>query len=150
MTYANEKIREIFYSMVNTTYNSTQDMIDKIQSLKGKKLKLHQNNSNYYKEVNYRRQNGNFQVEEDPVANKPEGIKKLYHEVLLWRAFLQTKPQVKSMNNKYYNLYYTAIKSRDDKEIVFVENENNENDFINYEDIIIPNHHVGIKTRGTI
>ena len=27
--------------------------------------------------------------------------------------FLQTKPQVKNMNNNYYYLYYTVIKTRD-------------------------------------
>ena len=38
--HANEKIREIYYSMVNTTYNSTDDMINKLQQLKGRtKLK---------------------------------------------------------------------------------------------------------------
>ena len=29
--------------------------------------------------------------------------------------FLQTKPQVKSMNINYYDLYYTVIKNRIDK-----------------------------------
>ena len=39
-------------NMVNTTYNSTEDMINKLQSLKGKtKLKLYKNISNYYKEM---------------------------------------------------------------------------------------------------
>ena len=33
---ANKKIREIWMNMVNITYNSTQDMIDKLQQLKGK------------------------------------------------------------------------------------------------------------------
>ena len=32
--------------------------------------------------------------------------------------FLQTKPQVKDMKIKYYDLFYTAIKTGDDKEIV--------------------------------
>ena len=38
--------------------------------------------------------------------------------------FLQTKPQVKKKNIKYYDLYYTVIKNRDDKEIVKNENQN--------------------------
>ena len=41
---------------------------------------------------------------------------------------LPIKPQVKDMNFKYYALYYTVIKNRDDKEIV----NNNENDYIFY------------------
>ena len=54
---------------------------------------------------------------------------------------LQTKPEVKNKNIKYYDLYYTVIKSRDEK--VNVENQN-ENDFNNFNDII-PNHYVGKK-----
>ena len=41
LNYANKKIREIYINMVNTNYNSIEDMIDKLQSLKGKtKLKF--------------------------------------------------------------------------------------------------------------
>ena len=38
--------------MVNTTYNSTEDMIIKLKELKGKtKLKFYKNISNYYTEM---------------------------------------------------------------------------------------------------
>ena len=50
--------------------------------------------------------------------------------------FLQTKPQVKNMNINYYDLYYTVIKNRDDKEIV---NDEHEIDYINFDDIVILN-----------
>ena len=44
LNYANKKIREIFINMVNTTYISTQEMIDKLQSLKGRsKIKFYKN-----------------------------------------------------------------------------------------------------------
>ena len=36
LPYANEKIRELSYSMANTTYNSSGIMINKLQKLKGK------------------------------------------------------------------------------------------------------------------
>ena len=36
LSYAKRKIREIWMNMVNTTYNSTEDMINKLQQLKGK------------------------------------------------------------------------------------------------------------------
>ena len=36
LNYANKKIREICLNMVNTTYNSTEDMINKLQSFKNK------------------------------------------------------------------------------------------------------------------
>ena len=48
--------------------------------------------------------------------------------------FLQTKPQAKSMNVNYFDLYYTVIKNRDDKEIGDDKYENKE---IHY---ITPNH----------
>ena len=40
-------------NMVNTRYNSTKDMINKLQSLKGKaKLNFYKNISNYYDNMN--------------------------------------------------------------------------------------------------
>ena len=36
LNYANTKIREIYISMVNTSYNSSEDMINKLQSVEGK------------------------------------------------------------------------------------------------------------------
>ena len=42
LNYANKKIRDIWMNMVNTNYNTTEDMIKKLQQLKGKtKLKLY-------------------------------------------------------------------------------------------------------------
>ena len=42
LPYADKKIREIYYSMANTTYNSSKDMIKHLQQLKGKtKLKFY-------------------------------------------------------------------------------------------------------------
>ena len=32
LNYANKKIREIYFNMVNTNYNSTEDMINKLES----------------------------------------------------------------------------------------------------------------------
>ena len=62
LNYANTKIREIYINMVKTNYNSTEDMIDKLQSLKGKtKLKFYKNINNYYIEM----KNRNFQTQED-------------------------------------------------------------------------------------
>ena len=93
--------------------------------------------------------NRNFQSQEDPFCRNAQGISKIYHEVLLLMKFLQTKPQVKNMNIDYYNLYYTVIKTRDENENEIVNN-NNENDYFNFNDIITPNHYVGIKPRETI
>ena len=112
-----KKTRAINYSMVNTTYNSTQDMIKKIESSKRKNLKLYLNISKYYDEKYNGRQIDNFQFEEDPFSKNVEGIGKIYHEVLLLLKFLQTISQVKSMIINYYDLYYTVIKNRDDKNL---------------------------------
>ena len=87
--------------MVNTNYISTEDMINKLQSLKGKsKLKFYKNVSKYYIEM----KNINFQTnDQDPFSRNARGIHKIYHEVLLLMKFLQRKPQVKNINIKYYD-----------------------------------------------
>ena len=142
LNYANKEIREIFINMVNTTYNSTEDMINKLPELKGKtKLKFYKNISNYYIEM----KNKNFQTQQDPFAKNAEGISKIYHEVLLLMKFLQTEPQVKNMNINYYDLYYTVIKTRDESRDIDNQYENDENDYISLNDIIIPNHYIGRK-----
>ena len=86
----------------------------------------------------------NILFDEDLFAKNAQGISKTYHEVFLLTKFLQTKPQVKNMNNIYHDLYYTVIKNRDEKQIV---DNQYENDFIGLNDIIIPNHYLGIKGR---
>ena len=48
------------------------------------------------------------------------------------------------MNINYYELYYTVIENRDEKEIV---DNQFENDFINFNDIV-PNHYIGRKTNN--
>ena len=124
--------------LVNTTYNSTEDMINKLQEIKGKtKLKFYKNISTFYDNMNIR-------FDEDLFAKNAQGISKIYHEVLILMKFLQTKPQVKNMNNNYYDLYYTVIKNRDEKEIV---DNQYENDFTGLNDVFIPNYYVGIKGR---
>ena len=129
--------------MVNTIYNSTEDMINKLQQLKGKsKLKFYKNISNYYKEM----KNRNFQTQDqDPFSRNAQGISKIYHEVLLLMRFLQTKPQVKNMNINYHDLYYTVIKVRDENRNIDNQYENDDNDYIDINDFITPNHYIGRK-----
>ena len=81
LNYANKKIREIWMNMANTTYNSSEDMIDKLQQLKGKtKFKFHNSISKYYDIMNIR-------FYEDPFAKNAKGISKVYHEVLKLMKF---------------------------------------------------------------
>ena len=147
LNYANKKIREIYINMVNTNYNSTEDMINKLQQSKGKtKLKFYKNISNYYIEM----KNKNFQTQQDPFSKNAEGISKIYHEVLLLMKFLQTKPQIKNMNIKYYDLYYTVMRTRDENKDINNQYENDENDYINFHDFINPNHYIGLKKNNEI
>ena len=147
LNYANTKIREIYIIMVNTTHNSSEDMVNKLQSLKGKtKLKFYKNISNYYIEM----KNKIFQTHhEDRFTQNAQGISKIYHEVLLLMKISQTKPEVKNKNINYYDLFYTVIKVRDGKKDIDNQYENDDNDYINFNDIV-PNHHIGIKPRETI
>ena len=94
--------------------------------------------------------NKNFQTQQDPFPRNAQGLSRIYHDVLFLTKILQTKPQVKNMNINYFDLYYTVIKTRDDNEIVNDKYENIENDYINFDDIITPNHYIGIKPRETI
>ena len=116
-------------------------MINKLQQLTGKtKIKFYKNISNYYDNMNIR-------FDEDPFAKNAQGINKIYQEVLKLMKFLQTKPQVKNMNINYYDLYYTVIKNREEKDI---EDNQYENDYINFNDFITPNHNISFKPRETI
>ena len=57
-------------------------MIIKLQKLQGKtKLKVYQKRRNYYDEMNYRRQSGNFQFEEDLFSRNFQGTSKIYQEI---------------------------------------------------------------------
>ena len=58
------------------------------------------------------------QSQEELFPENAQGISKIYHEIILIMKFLRTRPQVKNMNNNYYDLYYTVVKNRDEKEIV--------------------------------
>ena len=126
-------------SIVNFTYISTQDMIDKSQQLKGKtKLKFFKTTSNYNDELKHK----NFQTQDDTFSKKAQGFSKIYLEVLLLMKFLQTNPQVKKIVFTYYDFYYTVIKTGD-------ENDNIENEYIDFNDFTTPNHYIGIKPRET-
>ena len=141
LIYANKKISHFWMNMVNT---STEDVIDKLQQLKGKtKLNFYKNINNYFNEMKHK----NFQTQEDPFSKNAQGISNFYLEVLLLTIFLETKSEVKNMNIKYYDLYYTVLKNRDEKEIVDNQYENVESDVFSSNEFIIPNHYVGIRHR---
>ena len=145
--FANKKIGDIWMNMINTTYNSTEDMINKLQELKGTKLKFYKNISAYYEEM----KNKNFQTNnQDTFAKNAQGISKIYHEVLLLMKFLQTKPQIKNMNFNYFDLYYSVIKVRDENKNIDNQYENDCRDYIDLNDFIAPNHYIGIKPHDTI
>ena len=98
--------------------------------------------------MNTEKQNGNFHIEGDVFSENAQGISKIYHEVLLLMKLLQAKPQVKNMNIEYYDLYYTVIKNKDDKENVTNKYKDNEIDYINLNDFFTPNPYIGRKIDG--
>ena len=91
----------------------------------------------------------NFNIEQDPFSKNAESINAIYDEVFLLMELFQTKPQIKNLNIIYYNLY-TVTRNKDIKEIVKNKNESIGNDYININDIITPNHYIGIRPRETI
>ena len=131
-------------NMVNTTDNSTEDMINKLQELEGfTKLKFYKNISNFYDGMNYK----NLQTQEDLFSKNARVNNKIYHEVLLLMKNLHTKPQVKNLNNNYYDLFYTVIQNRREKDN---EEEQYEKDYINFNDFITPKHFFGNKNDKVI
>ena len=109
LNYAIKGIREIWMNMINTIYNSTEDMILKLQQLEGKTILT------FFKKHVFFYDSMNIGFDEDPFAKNAQGFSKIYHEVIMLMKFLQTKPQVKNMNILYYDLYYTVIKNREEK-----------------------------------
>ena len=63
--------------------------------------------------------------------------------------FLQTEQQVKNMNIKYYDLYYTVNKNRDENKVVNDKFEDSENDYIIFNEIV-PTHYIGKKNDEVI
>ena len=139
LAYANKKMRETRMNLIKTTYITTEYMINKLRSLKGKKkLKFLKIISNYYDEITIRY----FKFEEDPFSKIAQSFVKICHEVLILLNFVQTKQHVQIMIINYYDLYYIVVKNRDDKEKVVDEIENIENDYINFNDFETPNHYI--------
>ena len=91
-----------------------------------------------------------FIFEDDPFSKIDQGISKIYHEVLLFVKFLQTKPQVKNLIFNYSDLYFTVIKSRGDNEVVVDKSGDNENDFFNFNDFKAPNQNISLKSCRTM
>ena len=86
----------------------------------------------------------NFQTQQDRFAKNAQSISKIYQEVVLLMKNPRTKPQVKNVNINFYDLYYTVIKNRKEKDI---EEEHFEIDFISLNDVNIENQYVGINGR---
>ena len=68
--------------MVNSKFNTTHGMIDKIRSSKGEtKQKFCKNIGEYYNGMKKYRQNDTFNFENDPYAKNAQGIGKIMHEL---------------------------------------------------------------------
>ena len=96
--------------------------------------------------MGYRRRSNTFQFEGDPLSENPESEINNYDRILFLIKNLQTKPQLKIMNSNYYDLYYTVIKNRDEKEVVVDDDENN--DYL-HDKFVMPNYDLGDKPHET-
>ena len=63
---------------------------------------------------------------------------------------MQTEPQIKSVKINFYDLYYTVIRNRDEKETENDKYENKENDYTKYDLFRIPKCDLGFRPRETI
>ena len=63
--------------------------------------------------------------------------------------FLQTKPQVKNMNNIYFHLYYTVIRNRDANKVVDNKYEGDNNGYF-FKDVNTRNQYIRINPRETV
>ena len=53
------------------------------------------------------------------------------------------------MNINYFDLFYTIIKTREENEDIDIQNDEYDNDYINFNDIV-PNHYIGRKNDNVI
>ena len=82
LNFANKKMKKIWINLLNTNCQSSEDMIIKLQELKGKtKLKIYNIINKYYVNINIR-------MDEDTFAKNARGISEFYHEFLLLMKFL--------------------------------------------------------------
>ena len=105
--------------MVNTTYNSAEYMIDKLQQLKKNetKLKFHKNVSNYYYDtLSYFK----IKMDEGPLSKYAQSTGQTYHEFFSLFKLLQTKPQVKIniLVNKIYMTHFLKIEVKKKSQII--------------------------------
>ena len=84
--------------------------------------------------------NRRIQTQEDRFAKNAQGISKIYHEVLLLMKFLQTKTRVKNMKIKYFDLYYTIVKTKNENKDIYNQYENDDINYITFNDNITSNH----------
>ena len=90
--------------MMNAKNKTIEDMNNKLQSSRGKKLKFQQNISKYYDQTKYMRQSYTLQIE-DAFSKNAQRIVFIMHEALLLMKLLQTKHKAEKMKITYYDLY---------------------------------------------
>ena len=86
----------MYFSTVNTTLLTKDDMSDKLQKLKSKtKIKFIELHKITYDEKRYRRRSNTFHFEEDPFSKEAKGIGYILKDVIKIENFFQTNPQVR-------------------------------------------------------
>ena len=80
------------------------------------KVRFYKTLSAYYDEKCCRRQSNTFHSEEFYLSINAHGIRKSSHKVSFLTNNLQTKLQIKNMNENYFDLYYIVFKNMLEKE----------------------------------
>ena len=69
-------------------------------------MKFYRDFSNFYDEMYYIKQSGNFMFEVAPFCKNAQGVAFILHKALLGMKFPHKKPLIDKSNKKYYDLYY--------------------------------------------
>ena len=72
--------------------------------------------------MNYHRQSELFQFQDGPFSKNVQSIGENFSEVTIQLKILTEKLHVKKRNIKYYDLYYTVIKNKLEKQLEDDEN----------------------------
>ena len=106
---ANETIREIHFSMMNTKYKTIEDIRNDLRCIKcGTKLYFNQKLGDDDEPINFMRQSKTLHFEKR-FSKVVQSIAFILNEALFDMKFLQTKRQVKITIINYYDLCHTII-----------------------------------------
>ena len=116
LPYADKKLKEIYYKLFQKNYTSYKDILIDFKNL-GKKLTLRKNYNEYYKEMQLLRSKNIFPFEDRFAKTEKRKLMIVLLEALMLIRYFQTKPELKTENINYYDMYYTilSVKVKEEK-----------------------------------